>query len=157
MQTRQERLLQEAADRKRAGVIPYIVDEEGVIHMKFMKAKKAPEGGWQIAKGGIKKGEDKRTAAFREAGEEIGLFEPNCTNVRSLGSFGGITLFVAEIIDKNKFGDPQPEETAGVAWLTMDEFKQSGRMSQKHIVKQAHQLIQQMIKGSPKSMVSSKR
>jgi len=129
--------------RKRAGVIPYIM-ESGTIKMLFMQCTVNPDSGWQIAKGGIEKNETVRDGALREAAEELGLFEPNCTGIKSLGSFGGITLFIAEVMDIEMFGDPDPVETVATAWLTMEEFTESGRSSQKHIVKQAFATISEI-------------
>ena len=133
------------AKRSKAGVIPYIV-EDGVVKMMFMEAADAPLSGWQIAKGKTEKGEDKKTTAFREANEELGLFEPNCTHVKSLGSFGGITLFVTEVLNTSQFGDPLANEVSATKWLTMEEFKEKGRFSQRHIVKQAYSIILEQLK-----------
>ena len=130
--------------RKRAGVIPYIV-ENGTVKMMFMQATKNPEAGWQIAKGGVEKDETTRVGALREASEELGLFEPNCSTVTNIGSFGGLSLFIAEVVDVDHFGDPLEAEVCAVSWLTLEEFQQGGRMSQKHIVKQAFNLISDQV------------
>ena len=132
------------SNRKRAGVIPYIV-EDGTIKMMFMQATKNPDAGWQIAKGGIEKNETKREAALREASEELGLFEPNCGDIKSIGSFGGISLYIAEVLNLDLFGDPMVEEVVDTTWLSAEEFNESGRMCQKHIVKQAFAIISKVV------------
>jgi len=129
--------------RKRAGVIPFFVDGD-TIKMMFMQCVTSPDAGWQIAKGGIEKNETIREGALREASEELGLFEPNCTTVKSIGSFGGITLYIAKVADQDMFGDPDPAETIATAWLTLEEFSETGRLSQKHIVKQAFEEISEI-------------
>ena len=133
----------------RAGVIPYIV-EDGTIKMMFMQSAKNPEAGWQIAKGGVEKGETKRDGALREAAEELGLFEPNCNSIRGIGNFGGITLYVAEVTDPDRFGDPMTEEVSNVSWLSVEEFQEVGRFSQKHIVKQAFSMISEFVEENEK-------
>jgi len=126
---------------KKAGVIPWSVDDEGVVRMMFMKSVKSPEKGWQIAKGNIAKDELTEDAAFREGNEELGLFKPNCTDIDSLGSFGTIHLYTTLVEDLNQFGDPDTEEVVATAWLTDDEFQNSGRSSQTHIVDAAYKSI----------------
>lgn len=112
----------------RAGVIPYYV-EDGKIKMLFMKPSNPKYGGgcFQIAKGKREEGESDKEAAFREAGEELGLFSGNIIKTHDLGNFLGRTrIFLAEIKDKGMFGDPQ-FETGEVKWMTPEEFKKAGR------------------------------
>jgi len=128
------------SNRKKAGVVPYII-ENNIIKMMFMKSAKNPELGWQLAKGNQKKDESKKKAAFREASEELGLFKPNCDNIKGVGNFGGISLYIAEVLSMSQFGDPDESEVSDVAWLTLEEFSEEGRMSQRHIVKEIHSII----------------
>jgi len=126
----------------RAGVIPYYV-EEGEIHMMFMKPSNPKYGGncFQIAKGKKEEGESDKETAFREAGEELGLFKGNVLNKHDLGNFLGRTrVYLAEIKDPKMFGDPH-FETGDVKWMTPDEFKKDGRDLHYPIIKAAKRWI----------------
>ena len=122
----------------RAGVIPYTI-EDGEIHMLFMKPSDTKYGGngFQIAKGKYEEGETAVEAAYREAGEELGLFGPNVDESTELGTFmGRTTIFIAKIKDKGMFGDPH-FETAEVKWMTPEEFQREGRDLHRPVVKSA--------------------
>lgn len=122
----------------RAGVIPFYV-KDGKISMLFMRPSNEQFGGshWQIAKGHIEENESKQKAAFREANEELGLFEGNIINKHDLGNFLGRTqIYLAEIKDQDMFGD-YDDETGAVQWMTIEEFKSSGRELHYPIVKAA--------------------
>lgn len=126
----------------RAGTIPYLVDE-GQILMMFMKPSNPEFGGseFQIAKGRVEDGEDTKTAALREAKEELGLFLSNLSTVEELGVFmGRTTLYVAKVMDRSLFGEPS-FETMETAWLTLDQFAKIGRDLHFVPVKTAHDKI----------------
>ena len=128
----------------RGGVIPYYIADNGDIMMMFMKPSDSRYGGkeFQIAKGKIEEGESIEDGAFREAAEELGLFIPNTRNHKLLGTFlGRTTVYLAEVIDKDKFGDPT-DETSDVAWMTPEQFQSEGRDLHKPIVKAALRAIQ---------------
>ena len=103
-----------------------------------------------IAKGHIDKGEDIKTAALREAAEELGLRTTNIVDgtlkeswVGSLeGQVDSYTLHVytCRIDDVADFDTPH-YETERVEWLTAEEFARKGRKSQKHIVAAVAKLI----------------
>lgn len=127
---------------KRSGVIPYIIEDKE-IKMMFMKPSDAKYGGdvFQIAKGKHEEDETALEAGLREASEELGLFEGNVIETFDLGTFLGRTsIFVTKIKDKEMFGDPC-DETETIAWLTMEEFEESGRDLHKPVVKAAVRLI----------------
>lgn len=131
----------------RAGVIPYYIDDDE-IKMLFMKPSKKKFGGaeFQIAKGKREKGENDEETAFREAGEELGLFSGNVTKRTDLGTFLGRTrVFLAKIEDSDKFGDPC-DETGEVKWMTPDEFKKEGRRIHRPVVKAAVRKIKKLKK-----------
>lgn len=133
--------------QKRGGVIPYYIEEDGTFKMLFMKPSDAKYGGaqFQIAKGKIEKDESDEDGAFREAQEELGLFEPNTRNRISLGTFLGRTAFyVAEVIDKDKFGDTTTE-TKATMWMTPEEFQKEGRDLHKPVVKAAVRSIEKRL------------
>jgi len=130
----------------RAGLIPYI-KEGDEIKMLFMKPSKAKYGGdvFQIAKGKQEKDEKIQDTALREAKEELGLFAGNVVDVTKLGEFlGRTTVFVAEIKDKDMFGDPH-FETSDTKWMTLDEFLAEGRDLHKPVVKAAYRKIEKLL------------
>lgn len=129
----------------RAGTIPYIV-EDGQILMMFMKPSNPEFGGseFQLAKGRIEDGEDTKTAALREAREELGMFLSNIALTEELGVFmGRTTVYVAKIKDRSMFGEPS-FETSETAWLTLDQFKSIGRDLHHAVVMAAHHKIKQL-------------
>jgi len=126
----------------RAGTIPYLI-EDGKVQMMFMRPSDETYGtdAFQLAKGRIEDGEDTKTAALREAKEELGLFIGNVSLVEEVGLFmGRTTVYVAKIKDRNMFGLPD-EETADVAWMTVEQFDESGRDLHRPVVRAAHRLI----------------
>jgi 8-oxo-dGTP pyrophosphatase MutT (NUDIX family) len=129
----------------RAGVIPYIINEEK-IEMMFMMPND-PKGRYgtecfQLAKGKIEEGESDKQAAFREATEELGLFKGNIINEYDLGTFLGRThVYLAEVRTKDMFGDPH-FETKEVKWLTLEQFNDVGRDLHKPVIKAAVRLIE---------------
>ena len=131
----------------RAGVIPYII-EDGEIQMLFMKPSKTKYGGnvFQIAKGKYEKGETAMEAGMREAKEELGLFGGNVEHLDELGTFmGRTTIFVAQIKDKDMFGEPH-YETAEVKWMTPKDFQSYGRDLHRPVVKAAVRKIKSLNK-----------
>jgi 8-oxo-dGTP pyrophosphatase MutT (NUDIX family) len=128
--------------RQKAGIIPYVRDEDG-IKMLFMKPSNAAYGGsqFQIAKGNIDPGEDTKTAAIREGVEELGLRPANIVKLKKITSqrLTGldetyiITVYAAEVADPTAFGSPH-YETSKTKWMTADEFRATGRLSQVGIV-----------------------
>ena len=128
----------------RAGVLPYII-ENNDIQMMFMMPDDptGTYGGeqYQLAKGKIEEGESDRTAAFREANEELGLFSGNVIQEYDLGTFLGRThVYLAKVKSKDMFGEPC-SETEKTKWLTLEEFLDVGRGLHKPMIKAAHRLI----------------
>lgn len=126
----------------RAGTIPYVI-ENGEVSMMFMRPSNPEYGGdaFQIAKGRVEDGEDTKTAALREAKEELGLFLGNVSLVEEIGLFmGRTTVYVAKIRNREMFGEPS-FETSEVTWMTMEQFEQSGRDLHKPVVKAAYRRI----------------
>lgn len=130
---------------ERAGVIPFIINANNEIEMLFMQPSDPQYGGdkFQIAKGKIEQGEQPKEAAFREAQEELGLFMPNVIESACIGVFGTVEVHVAQIQDKNMFGEPD-FETGAVTWMTPDQFQSDGREWQRPIVKAAVRKINSM-------------
>lgn len=140
------------------GVIPFYYNEVGDIKMCFMlpSGSETPWEGqhgsddgvtvmYQIAKGSMESGETEWECALREGKEEIGLFEGNVDDHWQIPTKfvkGTLTLFVCKVKDPVMFGDPLDKtEVVGTRWMTVEEFDQQGRQSQRHIVKSAYSTI----------------
>lgn len=122
----------------RAGVIPWLVDGHQV-KMLFMRPSNFKFGGpdFQIAKGRIEKGETPEEAAKREALEELGLLESNVEEFKDLGIFlGKMQVFLAKVKNKDDFS-LYSSETGETNWLTLEEYREVGRVLQCHIVENA--------------------
>lgn len=131
----------------RAGVIPYYIKDDEIL-MMFMKPSEPKFGGdvYQVAKGKVEEGETDEEAAFREANEELGLFQGNLILREELGVFlGRTTVFVAKIKDPDMFGEPH-HETESTTWMTAEQFKEEGRKLHWPIVKAAVRKIEKIEK-----------
>lgn len=131
----------------RAGLIPFYKDADGEIQMLFMQPSDTEYGGdaFQLAKGKLEDGEDAKTAAIREAREELGLFLGNVEVIREVGVFmGRTTVFVAKIRDPDMFGEPGVE-TAAVRWMSLDQFWSEGRELHRPVVDACHDLMIQVL------------
>jgi 8-oxo-dGTP pyrophosphatase MutT (NUDIX family) len=130
----------------RAGLIPYTVDQNNVVHMMFMRPSNPDFGGdkYQIAKGKVEEGETHLAAALREAKEEIGLFIGNVIKTDEVGQFmGRTTVYVCKVKDNSMFGEPS-FETAATQWMTLEEFMSLGRELHKPVVKAAYRTIEKL-------------
>jgi|AntRauTorcE11897_2_1112592.scaffolds.fasta_scaffold00240_20 8-oxo-dGTP pyrophosphatase MutT (NUDIX family) len=120
----------------RAGFIPYYVEGDE-LYIMIMVPSNPKFGGDkpQIAKGKIDPGEDARTAALREASEEVGLVESNVCSVEPLGNFLGYTeIFYGLIKDPTNFTETT-YETGASYWMAVEDFLLEGRDIHKPIVK----------------------
>lgn len=129
----------------RAGIIPYMIEDGGLV-MLFMRPSNPDFGGdtFQIAKGKYEEGEQALQAALREGEEELGLFSGNINQIHALGTFLGRTeFFLAEIKDKDMFGDPH-FETKEVKWMPPDQFYKEGRDLHKPVVKAAVRFLNKL-------------
>lgn len=129
---------------ERAGVIPYYIDDDQQIQMLFMQPSDPHYGGdkFQIAKGKVDPEDDSdRDAAFREAGEELGLFSGNVIHEKKIGQFLGRThIYVCRINDPDMFGDPN-FETEQTKWMTPEQFDNEGRELHQPVIKAAVRYI----------------
>lgn len=132
-------ILQEDVSIKKAGIIPFITTENG-IEMMFMVSSDPAYGGADpmIAKGHIDQGEDVLQAAVREGEEELGLRQSNMKSapfvvkdetIRGMTSTYLMRIYAVEVKSKTDFDTPH-YETERVEWMTLDEYRQSGRRSQ---------------------------
>lgn len=145
------KLFEVAKISERAGFIPYII-ENGEPLFFFMKPSNPSFGGplFQIAKGGLEKGETAIEAALREAKEELGLKRSNVKDdtiklvwrgkMRGAEESYILYVFIGEVSKKDKFGETT-HETDETAWLTAKEFSKQGRKPQQHIVRKAAEAI----------------
>lgn len=134
------------SDRKiqyRAAMIPYIIQDDGIVSMMFMQPSDTRYGGheFQLCKGVVEEGEDNRTAAIREGREELGLRQSNIISVTELGNFLGRTsVYICKVKDTTSFDAPH-YETSATSWMSCDNFLEVGRELHKSIVKLAEQVI----------------
>lgn len=128
----------------RAGVIPYYINPTtNEVQMFFMKPSFFMFGGdsFQLAKGKIEDDETTEEAAYREAGEELGLLETNIISSHLLGVvLGRTTVYISKIKDPNAFDAPH-FETSEVKWFTVEEFEAEGRELHIPVVQDAYNLI----------------
>lgn len=127
----------------RAGVIPYIVENDKIL-MMFMRPSDTTYGGsdWQLAKGKVEDEDPNHEyAALREGKEELGLLLGNIVCTREVGVFMGRTsVFVSKVIWRSMFGQPS-DETDETMWLTLEEFNMVGRELHRPVVKAAYDFI----------------
>ena len=123
--------------RARAGLIPYLRDDKGVLQFLMMVSSNAKFGGPRpmISKGKIEDGEDTLECAIREAEEELGLLRHNLADkpvlvaqervVLRSGAYH-LTVYAAPIMSRWDF-DKWCDETEYTVWMSLDEFREQGR------------------------------
>ena len=133
------------AVRQKAGIIPYFIDNKGIIRMLFARSSDPTYGGpsFMISKGGVDKGETPLQAALREGNEENGLKMSNIKketlsigwkgDIKGMTETSPMTIYICEVIDPVDF-DKFGYETAETKWMTMEEYNKIGRKSQAFIV-----------------------
>lgn len=123
--------------RPRAGLIPYLRDQDGVYQYLMMVSSNPKFGGPRpmISKGKIEDGEGTLECAIREAEEELGLVRENMledpfllTHERVILRSGAydLTVYAAEIRDRWNF-EKWCDETEFTTWMTLESFKEKGR------------------------------
>lgn len=128
---------QEYEKRPRAGLMVYTRDANGELVFLMMVSSNPKFGGAKpmISKGKIENGESEFTCAVREAEEELGLESSNLAArpmlltrdrvVLRSGTYD-LTLYYAPIRDRWDFGK-WCDETDYTVWMTLQEFRESGR------------------------------
>lgn len=130
----------------RAGMIPFFIDENNKIEMKFMVPSDQKFGGSdpQFAKGRIEKGESPEEAAIREAKEELGLREENVKWFFEMGVVLGRThMYICEVESKDDFDEPH-YETEATYWMTLKEFEKNGRELHRPVIREAFMSFEQI-------------
>lgn len=141
----------------KAGIVPYLINEDDQIEMYFMIPSDPAYGGSQpqIAKGRLD-GQDPIDAAFREGEEELGLKRSNvitapylaCSQTLSgLDATYTFNVYACQVESKQDFDQPH-YETGQTFWLTLDQFKSKGRRSQLEVVNQVVTQIQEQHRNS---------
>lgn len=131
----------------RAGLVPYIVENDGTIRMLFMRPTNHEFGTftYQLAKGKVE--DDDETfydAAIREAQEELGLFKGNIIRTEEVGTFmGRTTVFVSKCKNKDMFG-MYSDETESTKWMTLEEFIEEGRPLHTSVIGSVYRKIMMM-------------
>lgn len=114
----------------RAGLIPFFINDDGMIEMLFMIPSDQRYGGSdpQMAKGRIDDDEEPSETALREAKEELGLIQGNITGeLEYFGVHLGRThVYACEVRSKDRFGIFSGE-TEDTRWMTEDDFRKNGR------------------------------
>lgn len=121
----------------RAGLIPFFINDDGVIEMLFMIPSDQRYGGSdpQMAKGRIDDDEQPEETALREAKEELGLVTGNIAGeLKYFGVHLGRThVYACEVKSKDRFG-MFSYETQDTRWMTEDDFRKNGRDIHRKIV-----------------------
>lgn len=128
---------QQYEKRPRAGLIPYLRDDKGVLQFLMMVSSNPKFGGPRpmISKGKIEDGEGTLECAIREAEEELGLLRHNLADkpilvaqervVLRSGAYD-LTVYAAPISSRWDF-DKWCDETEYTVWMSLDEFRENGR------------------------------
>jgi 8-oxo-dGTP pyrophosphatase MutT (NUDIX family) len=139
--------------KPRAGLIPYIMGQDGRYRYLMMIASNSKFGGPRpmISKGKIEEGETPYIAAVREAEEELGLIAYNMKGTPALLTEEQVTLrsgtyfftvYAVEIYDRSLF-NMWCSETEYTEWYTLDEFQQHGRRDHIKFIQQLEQQLRQ--------------
>lgn len=135
--------------KRKAGIVPYVV-WNGIPYALVMKPSDPGWGGslFQIAKGGVEKGEDMLSAAFREGEEELGIRSNDIeekptlalkTLVSGVDETYELYVYTVKMTSKKISGKPH-FETGETDWVTEQEL---GRINAKQqpILRQIFQNI----------------
>lgn len=123
--------------RPRAGLIPYLKGEDGVLRYLMMVSSDPKFGGPRpmISKGKIEGTESTLECAIREAEEELGFKQRNkrgeyCVvfqgRVELFSGAYDLTVYGVEIQDRYDF-DKWCDETEFTTWMTLESFMTKGR------------------------------
>lgn len=139
--------------RPRAGLIPYLRGEDGVLRYLMMVSSDPKFGGPRpmISKGKIEDGEDALGCAIREAEEELGFKRDNIRGdyrhvwAGRIELFSGaydLTVYGVEILDRYDF-DKWCDETEFTTWMTLESFRAKGRKDHVRFVEMLERQVEQ--------------
>jgi 8-oxo-dGTP pyrophosphatase MutT (NUDIX family) len=137
--------------RARAGLIPWLRDDQGVPLYLMMISSDPKYGGPRpmISKGKIEEGETPLEAAVREAEEELGFKMRNARGDLRLVFEGRIelysgayhlTVFGVGVQDRHDF-DKWCDETEYTLWMSLEEFRTKGRKDHVKFVEELERQI----------------
>jgi len=132
---------------KRAGTLPYFVELNGQIKFLLMvpinpKYDAKP----QIAKGRIEDGEDMFKTAMREAKEELGLKKKNMKRTPlHIGIWDKTDIFIVEVKKKDMLKKIDKDEVKKTIWLTIEDYRKSGRKSQRAVLELANIMVKRIM------------
>jgi 8-oxo-dGTP pyrophosphatase MutT (NUDIX family) len=137
--------------RARAGLIPYIREDDGTLKYLMMVSSDPKFGGPRpmISKGKIEDGEGPLAAAVREAEEELGFQVRNARGLPRLifegrqALFSGayhLTVYGVEVMSRWDFGK-WCDETEYTLWMSLDEFRAQGRKDHVKFVEELERSI----------------
>jgi 8-oxo-dGTP pyrophosphatase MutT (NUDIX family) len=140
----------------RAGLIPFLRDENGKVHYLMMVASDPKFGGPRpmISKGKIERGETPLGCAIREAEEELGLKQRNLRGpfhelfegrVELYSCAYNLYVFGAEIQDRYDF-DKWCDETSHTEWHDLESFRSCGRRDHITFVEKLEEVLTQQEK-----------
>lgn len=107
---------------KRAGIIPYYIDNDGSVLVYTMIPSDPAYGGTspQMAKGQIDEGMDAYETALKEGHEEIGLRKDNIVDLQVLGVYSKIAVYFCTVRNPELWDEPH-YETGWSGWINISE------------------------------------
>lgn len=140
--------------RPRAGLIPYLRGEDGVLRYLMMVSSDPKFGGPRpmISKGKIEDGETPLECALREAEEELGFKRDNVRGpiidvyhgrVELFSGAYDLTVYGQEILDRYDF-DKWCDETEFTTWMTLESFRAKGRKDHVKFVEELERKVEQL-------------
>ena len=119
---------------KKHALIPYHIDVENNYEIKMMFVQ---YDDYPLCE--ISVGSENEEEFLLESSEKLGVFLPFLTDVVSLGNHGSFILHTGRVNSLNEVSIP--DGPMKQLMITLEEFENKGRNSQKHIVRYAHKKI----------------
>lgn len=144
--------LSEAKNRDlKAGMLPYYISN-GEVYFFFMKPSDPRYGGpnFQIAKGGVEKGDSIIKTAKKEAHEELGVTSSNLKNMKKVDVIKydsdkwdlhyDLHIFIAQVLNSKNMDKPH-YETGATKWMKYSDAIKKVRRDQISTIKKAYREI----------------
>lgn len=128
------KITESVSSARRAGIIPYYIDDNGDVLVYTMIPSDPDYGGTspQMAKGHIDPGMDAYETAMKEGNEEIGLIRGNVIDVQVLGVYARIAVYICTVKNPNLWDKPH-YETGWSGWVNLTKDFDSIRQEHKPI------------------------